>query len=63
MCTFIQRDRDQLINTVSYTKGQAGNMISMVHAANAHISTLQVQASQVRHAWDMMHGADESWGR
>ncbi len=42
-----QRDRDQLINTVSYTKGQATNMVSMVHGVNTQFARLQKEVSVV----------------
>ena len=43
----VQRDREQLINTVSYTKGQASSIVTMVQGVTSHVSHMQSAPSMV----------------
>jgi hypothetical protein len=39
----IQRDREQLLMTVTYTKSHAQHITGMVHAMNEHMSQMKGQ--------------------
>jgi hypothetical protein len=44
----MQRDRERLADAVSYTKGQAGSLVTMVHGVNERFSKLTKHAGLVR---------------
>ncbi|KAJ9516502.1 hypothetical protein QJQ45_011147 [Haematococcus lacustris] len=56
--SLVQRDRERLVEAVSYTKGQAVSMVSMVQGVNDRFSRMSRASSLVAAASDVFGGPD-----